>query len=109
MAAPQGTSPTGTVATLSGELTGGTRSDVSVYYGTDSADMTNVATVYPPMDIGIVFSAKVTGLQPSTQYYYVCNATNQAGDGWSTTNSFTTGSSSGGGGLHCPIQRREDC
>ena len=89
-----------TVADLKAELIDGTQSDAFFYYGTDPEALAaqSPVLVVPSPQTGYVFSVHVVGLEPLTQYYYACLASNAAGAAWSDTNSFNTGEAPPGGG-----------
>ena len=78
-----------TYATLTGTLTDGGNSYVSIYSGQDTNNwaVTN--------DLGQIgqgsFSTEMTGLSKSTTYYYHCFASNAYGTSWSSVTNFTTG------------------
>ncbi len=86
-------------AILKGQLISGDLSDIMVYYGTNETDLASQSslTLYPRREPDSVFSTRVTGLLPETTYYYAWYATNAAGESWSATNDFFSGSAGSAG------------
>ena len=87
-------------ATLGGNVSdygNSTMTDYGVYYSTNSSlSSGNATTIGNQYQTGTsqastgAFSSLVTGLLPNTTYYYIAYATNSAGTGWGTVQSFTT-------------------
>lgn len=97
----RGASVSGNAATIGGELTDGSRSDITLWFGTNAValDTQSSLVMYPPQDTGILFRATAAGLLSETTYYYAWSATNLAGGAWSATNTFVTGAEPPGGGV----------
>ena len=83
-------------ATIGGEVTdtGGANPTVTIYWGDNDAG-TTAGSWDNAINLGAqggVFSAGLTGLSPSTTYYFRCFASNGAGDDWAnSTATFSTG------------------
>ena len=93
----------GNSASLRGEVTAGSSSEITFYYGlTDEGqiaanwDATNALSL--PQDQGSIFSSLAAGLQPNTTYWFTVYATNNFGEDWATPTSFMTGATPPGGG-----------
>lgn len=93
------TNVAGTTATLNGNVTntGDENPTVTVYWGltnggTTPANWANSSVpTSPSQPQGVAsFHKNVTGLSPSTLYYFSAKATNSGGTGWGSTQSFTT-------------------
>lgn len=82
-------------ATLAGEVTdtGGATPTVTIYWGDNDAG-TNTGNWDNAINLGDQagsFSAPITGLNPSTTYFFRAFASNEGGDDWAnSTSSFTT-------------------
>lgn len=78
------------VATLNGTLTNGVSANVSIYWWSDNAPVTNVLTLGAARTEG-AFSTTIAGLLPGTHYWYRCWASNIYGTAWAdSATSFTT-------------------
>ncbi|MFC1499092.1 choice-of-anchor D domain-containing protein, partial [Verrucomicrobiota bacterium] len=83
----------GYTATLNGTLDDGTTADIYVYWGTtpggtDPAAWGNTGLLASVSEG--VFTYPLGGLDVNTTYHFIYYATNIAGGGWSTSDSFTT-------------------
>jgi lysophospholipase L1-like esterase len=85
---------TGTTTTLNGSITainGADASQSGFAYGTSSDLSITIATTTLGAQTGtITFSSSVSSLSPYTTYYFRAYATNSAGTGYGTIQSFTT-------------------
>ena len=93
------------VAWLTGKLTTGTVSAVTIYYGPNNGGTTpgswSNSVVVSGVSSGQTFTAKVGGLLPNTTYWVTCYATNGAGGSWDLNPlSFNVGAGSAGGGAN---------
>lgn len=81
-------------ATAAGSIPGTGCSTVSVYgieYSTTNGFVNGTGTQVPSTNIsGGNFTSSLTGLAPSTTYYYKAYATNSGGTSWGSQQSFTT-------------------
>lgn len=88
-----------TTATLNGDVltNGGFAPTITIYYGPGDGG-TNAVNWANSVRVGVengAFSNSVTGLSPSTKYYYRAEAVNLAGTSWAgTSSSFTTSTAS---------------
>ncbi len=81
---------TGSCATLSGNIVsdcGATVTDRGFIYGTSSSNLSE--TIQSGSGVGD-FTANISGLAPSTTYYYKAYATNSAGTAYGALKSFST-------------------
>jgi autotransporter-associated beta strand protein len=86
----------GRQATLNGNLTDGGVADITICWGRQNAGTTDTSlweNVVLLSDVtGLApFKTKVTDLTFGIPYYYACYATNSAGDGWSSVDSWVIG------------------
>ena len=85
-----------TLATLGGDVTdtGGANPDVIIYWGDNDAG-TTAGNWDNSIDLGKqggAFTSGISGLTPSTFYFFRCFASNSAGDDWAdSTATFSTG------------------
>ena len=85
-----------TSGTLGGEVTdtGGANPTVTIYWGKNDAG-TTAGSWESAINVGAqdgAFSTGISGLTPSTSYYFRCFASNSAGDNWAdSTATFSTG------------------
>ena len=85
-------------ATLKGELTAGTPSDITIWYGTNQANLDQSYRFVFRQRTGTVFSLAVGPLITPTQYWFTCFASNAAGTNWASPYSnFWTSVPPGGG------------
>ena len=92
-----------TTATLNGTVNAhrDTTTSITIRYSTDSSTVTNNTATSPtvsPTQVGgntdVAVSASITGLNPSTTYWFRVRATNSRGTNVGTLQSFTTTSTS---------------
>ena len=93
----------GNSALIRGEVTAGSSSEITFYYGLSDAgqiaanwDATNTLSL--PQGPGSIFSSLTAGLQTNTTYWFTVYATNSFGEDWATPISFVTGAAPPGGG-----------